>query len=115
MNIGTRTSNDVLIVDLGEGNAFNLTGKQIDAVGKVLGQALDQGQVKILIDMEQVRLMDSAGIGALIMYKNNTMEKGGDVKLLRPRGRVKQVIELTKLNEVLEIHEDEVAAVASFA
>lgn len=115
MSIDTRFAEDVLTVDLGTAKrAMDLTGKHTDALGKVIRQALDQGRTKILIDLQHVRFVDSAGLGALVMYKNHASDKGGDVKFLRPRGQLQKVFKTVKLDTVFDIHEDEAAAIASF-
>ena len=41
-------------------------------------------------------------------------EKGGTVKLLRPSGKVEDLLQLTKLWEVFEIFDEEKQALASF-
>jgi len=75
---------------------------------------LEAGHSKILLNLEAVSYMDSAGIGELVACYKRAREKGGTVKLLRPSGKVQDLLVLTKLEEVFENYPDEKAAIASF-
>lgn len=75
---------------------------------------LEAGHSKILLNLESVSYMDSAGIGELVACYKRAREKGGTVKLLRPSGKVQDLLVLTKLEEVFENYPDEKAAIASF-
>jgi anti-sigma B factor antagonist len=75
---------------------------------------LDRGSSRVVLDLEKVRFIDSAGLGHLVGWKNRALQSGGDVRLLRPRDRVREVLELTALTRVFQIFEDEAEAVASF-
>jgi anti-sigma B factor antagonist len=67
-----------------------------------------------VLDLEKVRFMDTSGLGELVAWKKRALERGGDVRLLRPRNHVRDVLELTALTAVFQIFEDEAEAVASF-
>ena len=123
MEIKTGVSGEVLIMELTgditigqgrQGHSADLDAQQIDDLGDALGKALAKGFARVLLDLEHVRFVDSSGIGALIMYKKHTMDAGGDLKLFRPRGRVKDVLYMVKLDQIFDIHEDESEAVGSF-
>jgi anti-sigma B factor antagonist len=58
--------------------------------------------------------MDSAGIGELVACYKRAKEKGGNVKLLNPSGKVLDLLTLTKLEEVFETYRQEQEAVGSF-
>jgi anti-anti-sigma factor len=67
-----------------------------------------------VLDLEKVRFMDSAGLGELVAWKKRTVQLGGDVRLLRPRHGVRELLELTTLTRIFQIFDDAAEAVASF-
>jgi anti-sigma B factor antagonist len=80
---------------------------------KVL-ELLDKDTKHILLNLEKVSYMDSAGIGELVACYKRAREKGGNVKLLSPSGKVYDLLQLTKLEEVFETYKEEKEALASF-
>ena len=111
MKTTVRTVGQVSVVDL----SGKITIGEGDVVlrDKVL-ELLDGGHSKILLSLEKVSYMDSAGIGELVACFKKAREKGGTVKLLKPSGKVEDLLQMTKLWEVFEIFDEEQPAVASF-
>ena len=111
MKVNIRKEGDVSIVDLsgkitiGEGDVV-LRDKVTDL--------LELDERKILLNLEKVSYMDSAGIGELVACYKRAKEKDGTVKLLNPSGKVYDLLQLTKLEEVFETYKDESEAVGSF-
>lgn len=98
---------------------LDLNGKITIGEGDVVLRAkvveiLEAGNKSILLNLEKVSYMDSAGIGELVACYKRTKEKGGSVKLLRPTGKVSDLLALTKLEEVFETYTDEKEALVSF-
>jgi len=123
MGATVRTEGNVSIVQLsGEftlgknvlARPLDLHGHRLEDLGQTLAGLLDRGSSRIVLDLEKVRFMDSAGLGELVAWKKRAMERGGDVRLLRARDRVREVLELTALTRVFEIYETEAEAVAGF-
>ena len=77
-------------------------------------ELLDKGSHHIVLNLEKVTYMDSAGIGELVACYKRAKEKGGTVKLLNPSGKVLDLLTLTKLEEVFETYRQEQEAVGSF-
>lgn len=104
---------------VGEVSVVDLTGKITIGEGDVIlkdkvQELLDGGTRKILLNLEKVSYMDSAGIGELVACFKRAREKGGMVKLLNPSGKVEDLLQLTKLWGVFEIFSEEPPAIASF-
>jgi len=111
MKVSTKTEGAVTVVDLngkitiGEGDVILR-----EAVDKIL-----RGEnKKIVLNLARVSYMDSAGIGELVACYKRTREKGGELKLLNPSGKVFDLLQLTKLEEIFETFRDEAEAVRSF-
>lgn len=58
---------------------------------------------RIAMDMSQVRLVASAGLGALVAMNQSCKKNGGKLVLFGLDANLKQVFELTKLHRVLSI------------
>jgi anti-sigma B factor antagonist len=68
----------------------------------------------VLLDCRNLDYIGSAGLGALIGFAKQAREKKGDVKLLNVPERIFKIIELLGFTKVLQVHQDEAAALASF-
>jgi len=107
-----RHSGDVAIVDL--------SGKITlgDGSGLVRGTIKDliaAGSRKILVNLQDVSYIDSAGLGELVGAYATVTSQGGAIKLLNVQGKVKDLLQMTKLYTVFATFSDEAAALASFA
>ena len=69
---------------------------------------------KIVLNLRQVSIMDSSGIGEVVSGWKLAQRFGASVKLLRPRPQVERTLRLTQLLPLLEVYDDEDLAVASF-
>ena len=123
MPIHVRTVHQVQIVELtGDftiggskiGRPLDLQGRPMDDLGVVLGDLFDRGQRRILLDLRHVTFIDSAGLGELVASKKRALERGGDIKILQPAKRVRELLVMTLLTRIFEIYEDEAQAIQSF-
>jgi anti-sigma B factor antagonist len=112
IKLSSRQVGDVTVVDaagritLGEGSSA-LRDTLRDMVGK--------GQKKILLNLSEVSYIDSSGIGELVSGFTTVTNQGGSLKLLGLTKRVKDLLQITKLYTVFDVHDDEASAVRSFA
>ena len=79
-----------------------------------VNRLVEQGRVKIVLDMQNVTQLDSAGIGMLVGKYLTACRKGGKVKLLHLTIRGGHLMDITKLHTVFEIFESEDEAIRSF-
>jgi anti-sigma B factor antagonist len=77
-------------------------------------QLVTGNQKYVLINLENVPMIDSSGIGSLVKSFTNAKNQGGKVKLLKPTRLAQQLLSITGLLSVFETFDDEAAAVASF-
>jgi len=75
---------------------------------------LASGATRIVINLEQVNYVDSAGLGALIEIHRKTKAKGGSLKLRNLGPNLRQALEIARLLPIFETCPTETAAVASF-
>jgi len=67
---------------------------------------IEQGENTIIVQLEQVRFIDSSGLGALLSGYKNTAAKSGKLALSNVQPQVLSMFELTRLNRVFEIYAD---------
>jgi len=80
-----------------------------------VNRLVEEGQVKLVLDMKEVTRLDSAGIGMLVSKYLTVRRAGGAIKLLHPTERTDHLIDITKLTTVFEVFDDEASAVKSFS
>jgi anti-sigma B factor antagonist len=74
-----------------------------------------EGRVKILLDLQHVDRIDSAGMGMLVSKFLSTRKRGGTMKLLHLTRHSDHLLDITRLATIFEIFDDEAEAVGSFA
>jgi anti-sigma B factor antagonist len=112
VNLNTRQVGDVSVVDV----AGRITlGEGSSALRDTLRGLVSNGQKKILLNLGEVSYIDSSGIGELVSGFTTVTNSGGQLKLLNLAKRVKDLLQITKLYTVFDVHEDEAEAVRSFA
>ena len=114
-----RQEGDVTILDLsgrisvGEALAFGPGSGLI--LGDVIRDLARKGQKRILLNLKDVKYVDSSGIGDLVRSATSLRREGGDLKLLSPAPMVLEVLRITRLDKILEIKDNELLAVQSFS
>jgi len=112
VKLSTRQVGDVSVVDV----AGRITlGEGSSALRETLRDMVSKGQKKILLNLGDVSYIDSSGIGELVSGFTTVTNSGGQLKLLNLNKRVKDLLQITKLYTVFDVHEDEAGAVRSFA
>lgn len=69
---------------------------------------------RIVLHLGAVQTIDSGGLGTLIGLVASARRAQGDIKLCSVSPKAREVLQLTKLLEVVEVYPDQPAAVAAF-
>jgi anti-sigma B factor antagonist len=75
---------------------------------------LRRGNDQIILDLNDVDFIDSAGLGELVRSHATVRGHGGQLKLVNPSASVWNLLKITKLDQVFDIPSDEATALASF-
>jgi anti-sigma B factor antagonist len=110
MDISTREKGKVLIFDV----QGDLDAKSASVLKEKINEKITDGKSLILINLSAVPYMDSAGLGVLVSGLKNANRLSGDLRIWGLQDEVKSIFELTRLNKVFQIFEDELAAVSSY-
>ncbi len=102
---------NVVIVDLRGKAAFGSRGL---ALRQIVGDLLDRGEKCILLNMAEVSYIDSGGLGDLVVSFVKVSKRDGQLKLLSLSDKHRDVLEMTRLIDVIRHFSDETEAVNSF-
>ena len=93
----------------------NLTiGTSEESLRNAISKLVADGERSFLINLANVPMIDSSGIGAMIKSYTTIKEAGGQIKILKPPRLARQLLSITGLLSVLDTFEEEDAAVSSF-
>ncbi|HUK19359.1 MAG TPA: STAS domain-containing protein [Bryobacteraceae bacterium] len=110
--MNTRQVGDVSVIDV----AGRITlGEGSSALRDALRELVGKNHKKILLNLGEVSYIDSSGIGELVSGFTTVTNSGGQLKLLNLNKRVKDLLQITKLYTVFDVHDDEAGAVRSFS
>jgi anti-anti-sigma factor len=111
LQISARKVGDITILDIQGRVTIGLSNDQLSSE---LRELTDGGVRKVLINLVGVPQMDSSGISSLVRSFVTLQRLGGSLRLLRPTGHVREVLELTRLLESIPSFDDESQAIKSF-
>ncbi|MGR8931237.1 MAG: STAS domain-containing protein [Gammaproteobacteria bacterium] len=69
-------------------------------------QMIESGEKQLIVRLDQVRFIDSSGLGALLSGHKQLITKAGKFALSNIQPQVLSMFELTRLNRVFEIYLD---------
>ena len=111
MKTSNRQVGDVTIVDL---SGRITLGEGSVVLRETVQDLISKGKGKILLNLGDVTYIDSSGIGELVSAFTSVRNKGGQLKLLNLTKKVHDLLQITKLNTLFDIKDDEATAVKSF-
>jgi anti-sigma B factor antagonist len=92
-----------LVVERHDGTTVVTVAGEIDmATAAELGECLVGTQGHVIVDLRGVSFLDASGIGTLASARNQLLETGGDLRLRKPQGMVRKVLEVTGLASWIE-------------
>lgn len=112
MEIQERTLQDVVVLDL----TGKLTiGEGDELLKERISNLIQQGHHNLLLNLEGVPYVDSAGLGEIVRTYTTVSRQGGKLKLVNLTKRITDLLAITKLLTVFETYESEDEAVKSFS
>jgi anti-sigma B factor antagonist len=111
MQIDERTVDDVTVLDL---KGKMTLGEGDELLKDKINSLVSQGHKKILLNLEAVPYIDSAGLGEIVRTYTSISRQGGKLKLLNVSKRIQDLLVITKLITIFDSYDNEVEAVRSF-
>ena len=109
--VESRRVNDVTVLRFAQGTQLLASSLELTELSNVIRVQKD---TKVLIDLSRVSRIDSTGLGVLMNCYCHAVKNAGALKLLNADAPVRRVLSVTKIDSVLQMFEDEAAAIASF-
>ncbi len=89
-------------------------GEGCSQLRELIRDQLKKGQKNVLLNLADVTYIDSSGIGELVSAYTAVSNQGGQLKLLNLTKKVHDLLQITKLYTVFDVHDDETKAITSF-
>ena len=102
MNIKTEPNGKVLVLMVRE---ERLDAHNSDELKVEMNRLFESGTKELLVDLKEVRFIDSSGLGVLVSGFKNASTHQGSIKLCSLQTQVKSMFELTRLHRVFDIYQ----------
>jgi anti-anti-sigma factor len=103
---------DIQVVELAGRLALADTLQNVEGE---LQQLVQSGAQKVILDLSDLRSIDSAGIGMLMMISGLLADAGGQMRIAGAQGMVAQTFQVVHLERVVPMHADAEAAAEAFS
>jgi len=90
-------------------------GEESNALREKVKSLLAGGKKNIVLNMDNVTYIDSAGLGTLVASHHSAKTQGAALKLSNLGSKFQEVLQVTKLLTVFDVYDSETAAVRSFS
>jgi anti-sigma B factor antagonist len=111
---------DINVVKRGQVRLIHLRGAlrmgpAVDSLRQTMEEALGSGDTCLILNLAEVPMIDSSGIGLVMRFLASTKQRGGNIKLVQPSKFAVQTFRLVGVLNLFEVFDDDDAAVESFA
>ena len=83
----------------------DLTSDQADSFRRACQDRFEAGIHDVVLDMEYLTLLDSAGLELLLWLIDEVGQRSGRLKLVRPDETIRKILQITRLERRFDIHE----------
>jgi anti-sigma B factor antagonist len=112
LDINVRKRSEVELVQLK--GALKL-GQAVDGLRKTMEELMAAGDTRLVLNLAEVPMVDSSGIGLLVRFLASAKQRGGNLKLVSPSKFTVQTLRLVGVLNLFEVFDNDEAAVASFS
>ena len=90
-------------------------GDESNALREKVKSLLAEGKKKVVLNMDNITFIDSAGLGTLVTSQHTAKKDGAPLRLCHIGSKLRELLQITKLLTAFEVFDTEAAAVASFS
>jgi anti-sigma B factor antagonist len=90
-------------------------GPAVDGLRQVLEENMGSGDTRFVLNLAEISMIDSTGIGLLVRFLASVKQRGGNIKLVQPSKFAVQTLRLVGVLNLFEVFASDDAAVESFA
>ena len=106
-----READGVSVVEL---DGRIVLGEESTSFREKLKSLIADGKKKIVLNMADIKYIDSAGLGTLVAAHLSSKNQGASVRLCHLGKKFHEVMQITKLLTIFDVYETEPIAVGSF-
>ena len=111
MKIKVNERYEAVVVEI-KGNVMG--GDDTKEFNETLHKLIDEGKKNVIVDLAEVKFMNSSGLGMMIGGLTTMKKAGGNMKLARITEKIESLLIITKLITIFEFYDNVEAAVKSF-
>ena len=111
MEIDVRKHQEVQVIHL---HGDLKIGDPVDGFRQTVEELFGNGDSRIVVNLADVPMIDSSGIGALVRLLTIAKQRGGALKLVSPSKLAVQTLKIVGLLNLFETYDDEGQAIASY-
>lgn len=112
MKIKVNERYEAVVIEL-KGNVMG--GDDTKEFNELLHKLIDEGKKNIIVDLAEVKFMNSSGLGMMIGGLTTVKKAGGSLKLARVTEKIESLLIITKLVTIFEFYDKVEDAVKSFS
>ena len=90
-------------------------GEETGALRDLVKDLMAQGKKKLILNMNNVTLIDSAGLGALVAAYTSTKSGGASLRLCHLGAKFNELLQITKLITLFDVYNTQADAIKSFS
>lgn len=90
-------------------------GPAVDGLRQTMEEAVNNGDTRLVLNLAEVPMIDSSGIGLLVRFLAFTKQRGGNIKLVQPSRFAVQSLRLVGVLNLFQVFDNDDAALESFA
>ena len=90
-------------------------GEESNALREKVKALMAEGKKKVVLNMDNITFIDSAGLGTLVAAHHSVKTQGASMRLCHLGSKFQEVLQITKLLTVFDVFNTEAEAVSSFS
>jgi anti-sigma B factor antagonist len=90
-------------------------GEESNALREKVKSLMAEGKKKVVLNMDNITFIDSAGLGTLVAAHHSVKTQGASLRLCHLGSKFQEVLQITKLLTVFDVYNSEAEAVSSFS
>jgi anti-sigma B factor antagonist len=90
-------------------------GEESNALREKVKGLIAEGKKKIVLNMDNITFIDSAGLGTLVSAHHSAKAQGASLRLCHLGTKFTEVLQITKLMTIFDVYNTEAEAVSSFS
>jgi len=111
LKLSRRTVDGILAI---QGSGRIVFGDESALLRDEVKKAVADGNKKIVLNLGEISYIDSGGLGTLVALHTTAHNAGGSIKLANLTRRVGDLLQVTKLLTVFDVHDSEYDALEAF-